>query len=321
METEKNMRGVMELRCQGEDCTKFLKKYMNNSGEKLFCWSVPLRVLIEKYKGIGFKIEVKGESFTIFDEYALPEKNKSYGEYKIVIATDGITDPSELNKRSITLQKLTEELTMMMKYATGAVLFSKTIGMDRHRRRLLLAGASTEGWNSNYKEVDRKLRTGKDLYLEIELEPSYAHVQLEESPLIALQTIFRKYFLLDENIRYLMNLNYEADMATPALRYMAYGKVLEIINVLYPLEGKTDKRIAQNFPELQEMYGEITIKRLFDWANNRAESRHYIAEKATGKPHPSFTYEELGTYGSLIDNLAINVIRRAVGLMPIVMVY
>ena len=56
-----------------------------------------------------------------------------------------------------------------------------------------------------------------------------------------------------------------------------------------------------------------------NWANNRADPRHYAAQKKTVKAHPFLSYEELGIYEPLIDNLAFNEVRTSFGLFPVVL--
>ncbi len=140
------------------------------------------------------------------------------------------------------------------------------------------------------------------------------YAQILKSPLSELKVILENYNSLDSNIKYLMRLNYEADAASDTIRCLVYGKVLEILDALHPLHGKSDKRIEEYYKGMEDVYGTVTIKDLMGLANNRADTRHYVARKGDVKSHPFLTFEELGVYGPLIDNLAINEVRRQFGL-------
>lgn len=126
---------------------------------------------------------------------------------------------------------------------------------------------------------------------------------------------------MPDAIRYLMRLNYEAELASEMTRSLVYGKVLEIIDAIHPLPkgSKKDKRIEEYYPCMQELFNGITIKDLMNWANNRADTRHYVAQKKNVKAHPFLSYEELGIYEPLIDNLAFNEVRTSFGLFPVVL--
>ena len=70
---------------------------------------------------------------------------------------------------------------------------------------------------------------------------------------------------------------------------------------------------------MQELYKGVTIKDLMNLANNRADTRHYVAQKKNVKAHPFLSYDELGIYEPLIDNLAINEVRRHFDLLPVLL--
>lgn len=99
---------------------------------------------------------------------------------------------------------------------------------------------------------------------------------------------------------------------------MVYGKVLEIINAIHPIpkgKGKKDTRIEEFYGEIKDLFKGKTIKNLMDLANNRADTRHYVAHHNDNvEPHPFMSYDELGEYGPLIDLLAINEVRIRFGL-------
>ena len=99
-----------------------------------------------------------------------------------------------------------------------------------------MAGDCPDGWTSNYDELKERLDTNK-IKIKISSEAPRPYAQLPYSPLMELQTILSKYAALDNNIKYLMRLNYEADAASDTIRCLVYGKVLEILDALHPLHG------------------------------------------------------------------------------------
>ena len=69
--------------------------------------------------------------------------------------------------------------------------------------------------------------------------------------------------------------------------FIIMGKVIDMINYLYPLgdsNRKPDRRIYVNFPELLPFFCNTTIKDLMVIANTRRETSHY--NKNGSQPHP-----------------------------------
>lgn len=266
--------------------------------------SMPLHLLIGNYKPMRFTCG----KYTYSDEYTLSKDSAEYGDYILHIESGDIQDHGELNRTSIDMQEHVKDIEMFLKYITGTCLFMSSDSFDYRRKRFIVAGVCPDGWSTNYPELDELLDTNK-IRIEISHHPSRPYAQIPESPLAELKIILEKYKKADKNIRYLMRLNYEADMASDAVRCLVYGKVLEIIDALHPLKGNLDKRIDECFDGMQELFKGKTIKDLMGLANTRADSRHYAAQKGTVIPHPFLTYEELGIYCPLIDNLAVNEVR------------
>ena len=277
--------------------------------------SIPLNLLIRKYK--PFQFEYCG--YTYSDKYIPPKEKQKYGSYVLKISTGEMTEQSQLNGYSMKLRQHVEFVTMLFKYITGASLFKDEDGIDLRRKRVLVAGECPEGWSSNYNELNDLLdhNTFRIGPIHMFLKP-YAQILI--SPLYELQLILMRYDRVNETIRYLMHLNYEADVASKMIRCLVYGKVLEIIDAIHPLQpGKKDNRIEKYYDGMQEMFQGMTIKDLMGLANNRADTRHYAAQKNNIIAHPFLTYEELGRYEVLIDNLAINEVRINFGLPTILL--
>lgn len=93
------------------------------------------------------------------------------------------------------------------------------------------------------------------------------------------------------------------------------GKLVDMINWLYPLNHRIDRRIKEIFPELIPFFGDTTIKDLMGIANSRKETRHYNASPQL--PHPTLTNQEAELYFQRIDILALDIVRIRLGLPKI----
>lgn len=277
--------------------------------------SIPLNLLIKKYEPIQFEYG----GYVYSDKYIPPKERQQYGSYILKISAGEMTEQSQLNSSSMKLRQHTEFMTMLFKYVTGASLFKDEDGIDLGRKRIIVAGECPEGWSSNYNELNDILDRNTFRIGPIRMS-SKPYAQILISPLYELRLILVQYNRVDETIRYLMRLNYEADVASEMIQCLVYGKVLEIIDAIHPLRpGKEDKRIEEFYDGMQELFKGKTIKDLMGMANSRADTRHYAYQKGNVKAHPFLTYEELGIYGPLIDNLAINEVRKHFGLLPVLL--
>jgi hypothetical protein len=275
--------------------------------------SIPLNLLIEKYEPHQFEFG----GYTFSDKYIPPKEKQKYGSYILKIATGEMTELRQLNGCSVKLSQMSELVTMLFKYITGTSIFFDQDGIDLRRKRVLLAGECPAGWSSNFEELCASFSTGP-IFIGVPHLLLKPNVQMLLSPLYELHIMLLQYWKLDATTQYLMRLNYEADLASNIIRGMAYGKVLEIINAIHPMpkgRGKKDTRIEEFYGEIKELFKGKTIKKLMDLANNRADTRHYVAHnKDNVEPHPFMNYDELGEYGPLIDMLAINEVRMSFGL-------
>lgn len=280
---------------------------------KLIYESIPLNLLIEKYEPHQFEFG----GYTFSDKYIPPKEKQMYGSYILKIATGEITESRQLNEYSVKLSQMSKLVTMLFKYITGASIFFDQDGIDLRRKQVLVAGECPAGWSSNFEELCGSL-SSSPIFIGVPIILSKPYVSILLSPLYELHIMLLQYWKLDATTRYMMHLNYEADLASNMIRGMAYGKVLEIINAIHPLrkgKGKKDTRIEEFYGEIKELFKGKTIKKLMDLANNRADTRHYVAHnKDNVEPHPFMNYDELGEYGPLIDMLAINEVRMSFGL-------
>ena len=267
--------------------------------------SIPLNILIENYKPTQF--ECAGCTYS--DEYTPPSGNQKYGSYVLIMSTGEITDQRQLNSISVQFRQHAEFVMMLFKYITGSNLFFDQVGIDLSTKRILLPGDCPQGWTSNFNELSESLNSSyRQGAIKLFTNPQ---VQIRITPLLELQLMLVQYGRMNKTIRYLMHLNYEASIASPMVRRMAYGKVLEIIDAIHPLgKRKKDTRIEEFYGGMQEYYKGITIKYLMELANTRGDTRHYVAAKGDVKAHAFLTYEELVIYEPLIDNLAINEVRQ-----------
>lgn len=277
---------------------------------KLILKSNSLDLRIETYEQITFK----HGNFVYYDTYMQPELNRINGKYVIYVETPDINVARDLNRISIELNVHVEMIMVFFKYITGTCPFSAAAeSFDMRRKRFICANRCPDGWSSNYDEVEEILNDNPSK-IRVKLMQGVRYAHISESPLKELKMMLEKYDSINPNIKYLMRLNYEADLASDNTRCLVYGKVLEIINALHPFRGKNDNRIQEYYPELKDIFGSITIRDLMGLANKRADTRHYVLEKRDVKAHPFLTYEELGIYSPLIDNLAINEVRSHFGL-------
>ena len=186
--------------------------------------TIPLNLLIQKYDPIQFEFG----GYTYSDKYTPPKEKQKFGSYILRISTGEITEQRQLNRLSIKLRQHLEFVTMLIKYVTGASLFKNEDGINLHRQRILVAGECPEGWSSNYEELNMRLDCNP-IQIGIRRMPSKPYAQILISPLYELQLILVQYNRVPESIRYLMRLNYEADVASEMVKSLIYGKVLEII--------------------------------------------------------------------------------------------
>lgn len=138
---------------------------------------------------------------------------------------------------------------------------------------------------------------------------------MKTSALSELHLALNNYDSLDEEIKDLIAVHNSAVESDERACYLVMGKVIDMINWLYPLNNRTDRRNKDLFQELLPFFEETIIKDLLGIANTRKETRHY--EASSKSPHPALTNQETELYFQRIDVLALDIGRIKLGLSPI----
>ena len=275
----------------------------------LIITSKPLLIDIDSYEA-GSTI-VRG--YHIKDSYEQLD-SINHGRYRIIIRSPEICNEDELEKAVVETRTLVNIITLLLKCIIGESINTSENAIDSFTKELIFFDQMPEGWTSNYGEIKERIENQKKVKIYIKgWAEHYFH--LKESPLNDLIKALNSYDKLPMPHRDLLSIINEIDIVSKTSRYMLIGKGLEIVNSLYPHENKKkDDRIQRFFPEISDLFEGITIKKLFELANARRESRHYIANKKTCAPHPQMTERELKRYYQCSNLLFFNVIRKALGL-------
>lgn len=259
------------------------------------------------------------DKWIISDEY---EPNKS-GElthgnkYRIVVSSlNEVKDHMDLPVLAIQTSFFVEKLTMLIKYAICLSLNSPHNQLTYRTSRWIDMREMPKGWKSNIDEVEPFLMKTLPSYVKVDVCPNNAY--MPTSALDELETALRNYDSLEEEIKDLIAVHNSAVEADERSCFLIMGKVIDMINYLYPLgdsNRKPDRRICDNFPELLPFFCNTTIKDLMGIANTRRETRHY--NKNGSQPHPPLAGTEAEQYYQRIDVLALAIVRKKLGLPPI----
>ena len=279
---------------------------------KLIYSSKALPITIENYIASSFEYD----RWVISDYYNKVAIGYEYGF--IVTTKEDVIDCNSLSALALYTSIFVEKLTLLIKYAVGVSLNAPHNQVVHRRTRAIDVRELPKGWNSNYKEVDDYLLntlTG----CHISVTPFPQNAVMPVSALDELKTALENYDGLDGTMKDLIAIHNSAVEADERACYLILGKVLEIINLLYPYKRKhgKDRRINDIFPELLPLFGEVTIKDLMGMANSRKETRHYGS--SDNKVYEPLTAIDAETYYQRIDALALQIIRKALGL-PSVMI-
>lgn len=258
--------------------------------------------------------------YIIKDSYSPAIDTQSHGEYIITLETSEIRNENDLLREASNLRAITGVITLLFKCVLGSALNTPERSMKSFTRTYYIPGEMPTGWSSNYDDVKTELEKNKTVLSVVSVN-SIPFAELPQSPFSDLSKALQNYDRLSAEIKDLLSIINSADLVLDAARYMLLGKALEIVNSLYPLKGKADLRIKNEFPELSDTFGMTTIKDLHNLANNRKESRHYIKDKPTTSPHPSMTEDERKKFYDLINLLCISIVRKALGLETVLFEY
>lgn len=270
--------------------------------------SKPMPIHIDEYEQNAFEYD----KWVISDDYK--ELENGY-EYRIIVSTKGaIKDYNDLTHDSLLTSTFVEKLTMLIKYVLGVSLNSPHGQIFHKRTRLIDIREIPKGWEANISEIDSYLI--KTLSSFVRVVPIPTHGNSKTSILNELNIALKNYDSLDEEIKDLIAVHNSAVESDERACYLIMGKLIDMINWLYPLEhNRTDRRIKEAFPELIPFFGDVTIKDLMGIANSRKETRHYNLSRQS--PHPALTGQEAELYFQHIDILALDIVRIKLGLPKI----
>lgn len=270
-----------------------------------------LRILIDISNYCEGHFSFRG--FRISDSYVAP-RNGNHGEYSIVIESSPIRNDQDLYKAIARIKILAQRITVLAKCILGVAL--NTSG-KYYNSFSIVAEQIDEmppGWESNYNEIKECLDRDKPLRVRFTLIPEH-YYQLKESPLRELRIAVRSYSRLKQPIKDILVFINDADLASHTSRYILLAKALEIVDSLYPFNHRgNDDRIARCFPEIVSFFNGVTIKDLMNLSNNRVETRHYIKDKSSTKPHPQMTGKEAIDLYRYVNLLCVNIVRKELGL-------
>ena len=269
---------------------------------KLIYKSQSFPITIENYIPSSFAYD----QWVISDEYS---KVAIGNEYRIVVTSlADIRDHNDLTLLAVQTSVFIEKLTMLLKYAVGMSLNSPHKQITYRCTRGIDIRELPNGWSANIDEIDSFLMETGSSHISITVFPSNANMPTSALP--ELQIALNNYDALDEEIKDLIALHNSAVESDERSCFLIMSKVLDMINFLYPpskSHSHNDKRISQYFPELQPFFIDTTIRKLFEIANQRKETRHYENQK-TRIPHKSIKGHEAEQFFQRVDVLALSVV-------------
>lgn len=202
---------------------------------------------------------------------------------------------------------------MLLKYVLGVSLNSPHNQIFHKRVRAVDFRELPKGWEANIAEIDTFLMETLSSFARA--VPIPINGNMKTSILDELYIALNNYDSLDEEIKDLIAVHNSAVESDERACYLIMGKLVDMINWLYPLNHRIDRRIKEIFPELIPFFGDTTIKDLMGIANSRKETRHYNASPQL--PHPTLTNQEAELYFQRIDILALDIVRIRLGLPKI----
>lgn len=277
---------------------------------KLIYKSEALPITIEEYVNNSFNYD----QWVISDEYTQVAIGN---EYRIVVNSSAdIQDHNDLTLLAVQTSTFVEKLTMLLKYVVGISVNSPHKQLTYRCVRGVDIREMPKGWQSNIEEIDSFLMKTQSSYVRAKVFPK--NTVIPTSVLAELKIALNNYDALEEEIKDLIALHNSAIESDERSCFLIMGKVIDIINYLYPYNNshrRNDKRIFQYFPELQPLFINTSIKDLMRIANSRKETRHYNSTKDT--LHPSLDGHEAEQFFQRIDVLALSIVRQKLGLSPI----
>ena len=225
--------------------------------------SKPMPIHIDEYEHNSFEYD----KWIISDDY----RELKFGyEYRIIVSTkETIKDYNDLTYDSILTSGFVEKLTMLLKYALGISLNSPHNQIFHKRIRTVDFREIPKGWDANIDEIDTYLM--ETLTSFTRAVPIPTNGNMKTSILDELHIALNNYDSLDEGIKDLIAVHNSAVESDERACYLIMGKLIDMINWLYPLKQKhrLDRRIKETFSELIPFFGDTTIKDLMGIANSR----------------------------------------------------
>lgn len=279
---------------------------------KLSFRSKPVYVCIDKYEKYSFNYQ----GWTISDNYVLNESCPQYSQYSIIITSPSISVEDELNYYSMQGHKIADIITELIPISGLPSLNSPKFKSFYNNQEFVDNKSAPSRWSSNYATIQSILNREKDnkINLDVTFERFVHPIVLEQYPLHDVKHMLEYYDDVDEPIKFLLFLNNSILSANDINVFMLIGKAIEIINALYPYkkhQKSKDRRIEIYFPELLDVFQDVTIEKLWKWSNDRKEARHYSDKKNDNLPHDSLSDEERRKMYRYSTCLMINVIRSA----------
>lgn len=259
----------------------------------------------------------------VSDNYVHNENNTRWSHYSVIITKPNILNEEDLNDCRMKGQEIVDLVTSLIPICGLPSLNSPVFQDFANDTSIIDYKSSPIGWKTNYTEMTGMFEAAKHSKLKVSISyMGFSHYSiLEQSPLEELELMMNKYKKTSNEINYLVFLYNSILTAMNLNVYMLIGKALEIINAMYPMETKKDKRIENFFPELSSVFKGYTIKDLINLSNNRKEARHYIKDKTNIISHDSLNRKEKIMMYRCSTCLMLNVIREKFGLSHLSIIY
>lgn len=281
----------------------------DNGTKKLRYLSDYINVTIADYKSSRFSFN----GWTLYDRY--DTSNSANPQYQIIIE-HSIDNIGSLNELAFDAKKICKIISLFTPYTCLTALYYDHKEISGRTVIIDTPNSYIKGWQSNYSTIQCELENPQQRF-RVNVDAN-RFSKLQSSPLEEIYDMLNKYDGIDDYIRYLMIYHYYANFNESIIMYALYGKVLEIIDSIYPkYSNRNDKRIKDYFPEIANKYPNITIKELFNWANNRLETRHTINEKSKQRLHKPLSKEEAQQYYEVTNLLTIMIVREKFNLEKI----
>jgi len=290
-----------------------MKGMPNGKDKSLVYISNSMSVLIENYSEYKFEYN----NWIVSDNYVFNESIPRHSNYSIAVASPTVKTEQELHSYESFGRNLMNRITSLIPLSGLPPLIQRGNHDFFSNKSIFVTGSLPNGWRSNYKEVKKRIidSHSSDILMDIEFMGLKSFSIINYSPLREIEVMVNNINNIGEEINYLVFLNNSIMSSVDSNVFMLIGKALEIIDAMYPLKTKKDRRIEEHFPELSNIFNNCTIKDLINWSNNRREARHFVRNKSNLTPHEPLNNEERTMMYKCATCLITNVIRDKFGLL------